>query len=252
LTAIVTSFVNRPYDTRVRDVIQRAAICACAAAVLVAAPAASGVSLRTITITLSGNGNALWKLDSSRDTSRLALEYHWHGTLTFDVPPGPLNDTQHRRLTVASAATFAATWSGHYTSKKADGHSTCRYAGTRVKARLSAKLAKGRAGNTLELTLHPRAGHGFFSDKGHRAVVRCSAGVFQRAPAHFAPSWFFRDNLQDHGRLTSDTAVIVLPSKLLPNGSAKVAFPKETGRNDSVALGHIKWSNNGQTAVSAR
>jgi hypothetical protein len=103
------------------------------------------------------------------------------------------------------------------------------------------------------LTFHPRgAEDGYFPDKGHRAFVRCSSGTVQSAPPHFAPSWFFRDNLQDHGRLTSDTAIIVLPSKLLPSGSAKVIFPKEIGRNDSVAVGRIKWSNNGVTAVRAR
>ena len=249
----MTSFVCRPYDTRVRDGIQRAAICACAAVLLVAAPPASGVSQRTITITLSGSGTALWKLDSTRETSRLALDYRWRGTLTFDVPAGPLTDPRHRHLSVASAATLVARWSGHYTSKKADGSSSCTYKGTNVKARVSAKLAKGRTANTLELTLHPRGTpDGFFSDKGHGAVVHCSAGVVQTAPPHFAPSWFFRDNLQDHGRLASDTAIVILPSRLLPNGSARVAFPKEKGRNDSVALGHLKWSNSGATTVRAR
>jgi hypothetical protein len=218
-----------------------------------AAPAASGVAQRTITITLSGAGKALWKLDSTRETGRLALEYRWHGTLTFNVPIPPLTDPRHRRLTVASTGTFAATWSGRYTSKKADGSSSCRYRGTNVKARVTAKLAKGRAGNTLELTLHPRGSDtGFFSDKGHGARVRCSAGVLQRAPSHFAPSWFFRDNLQDRGRLTSDTVVIVLPSRLLPAGSARIAFPNERGRNDSVAVGNLKWSNSGETAIRVR
>jgi hypothetical protein len=253
LTAIVTSLVCRPYDTRVRDVIQRAAMCACAAVLLAAAPPASGVSQRTITITLSGTGKALWKLDSTRETGRLALDYRWRGTLTFAVPTGPLTDPRHRRLTVASVATLVANWSGQYTSKKSDRASSCTYKGTNVKARVSAKLAKGRTANTLELTFHPRGTlDGFFSDKGHGAIVRCGAGVVQTAPPHFAPSWFFRDNLQDHGRLTSDTAIVVLAGKLLPNGSARVAFPTERGRNDSVALGHLKWSNSGTTVVRAR
>jgi hypothetical protein len=249
----VTSFVCRPYDTPVRDVIQRAAVCACAAVVLAAAPAASGISQRTVTITLAGSGKALWKLDSSREKSRLALGYRWHGTLTFDVAAGPLNDPKHRRLSAASGGTLVASWSGRYTSKRADGSASCRYTGANVKARVGARLAKGRAADTLELTLHPRGAEGgFFSDKGRGAVVRCSLGTIQTAPPHFAPSWFFRDNLQDHGRLSSDTAIVVLPGGLLPNGSTRVAFPRETGRNDSVALGHIRWSNNGATVVRAR
>lgn len=240
------------YDTRVRDVIQRAAVCACAGVLLAAAGPASGVAQRMVTITASGNGRALWKLDSSRETSRLSLEYRWHGTLTFDVASAPLNDPRHRRLSAASVGTLVASWSGRYSSKKAgEGTSACRYAGTNAKARVTAKLAKGRAANTLELTLHPR-GTGFFPDKGRRAVVRCSAGTVQSAPPHFAPSWFFRDNLQDHGRLTSDSAIVVLPGRLLPNGSMKVAYPNEKGRNDSLAVGHLKWTNSGVTTVRAR
>src|SRR2546430_2226055 len=63
--------VARAYDTPVRDVIQRVAVCACAAVVLVIAAPASGVSQRTISVTLSGGGTALWKLESSRETDRL-------------------------------------------------------------------------------------------------------------------------------------------------------------------------------------
>jgi hypothetical protein len=118
---------------------------------------------------------------------------------------------------------------------------------------VTAKLAKGRAGNTLELILHPRgARHGFFSDKGHGATVSCSSTSGANGPSHFAPSWFFRDNLQDHGRLSSDTAIIVLPGSLLPSGAATVAFPKERGRNNSIALGRLAWSNRGETAARSR
>jgi hypothetical protein len=243
----------RPYDTRVRDVIHRVAMCACAAVVLAVPGPAGGVSQQTLTVTLFGSGKAFWKLDRSGETSRLAVQYSWHGTLTFDVASRPLTDPRHRRLSATSTGTLVASWSGRYTSKKAGHIATCRYTGKRARARVSARLAKGRAANTLELTLHPRgAEDGFFPDKGHRAVVRCSSGTVQSAPPHFAPSWFFRDNLQDHGRLTSDTAIVVLPTRLLPSGSAKVIFPKEIGRNDSVAVGRIKWSNHGVTAVRAR
>ena len=242
----------RPYDTPVRDVVQLAAACACAAVVLLSPTAASGLSQRTVTVTLAGGGKAFWKLDSSRETSRLTLKYHWHGALSFAVPPPVLADPKHRRLSVSSAGTLVGTWTGQYRTRKSGRLTTCTYRGSKVKSRVTAKLAKGRARNTLELTLHPRAGRGFFSDKGRRATVRCTNQYVQRAPSHFAPSWFFRDNLQDHGRFTSDTAVIVTPSRLLPRGSATVAFPDEKGRNDSVALGHLAWSNRAETAVRAR
>jgi hypothetical protein len=249
----VTPFVCRPYDTRVRTVIQRAVLCAFASVLLLSPGGASGLSQRTVTITLHGGGKAFWKLNSSRETSRLALSYRWHGALTFGVALPVLNDPKHGRLTVSTAATFVASWTGSYRSRKGDTVTTCKYRGANVRSRVTAKLAKGRAANTLELTLHPRvAGHGFFSDKGRGAAVRCSSGYTQSAPSHFAPSWFFRDNLQDHGRLSSDSAVIVLPSKLLPHGASTVAFPNERGRNDSVALGHLAWNNRAETAVRAR
>ena len=228
-----------------RDVVNRAAAVACALLILSPA-AASGASQRTITLTLFGNGKAFWKLDSDHETGRLSLRYHWHGTLSFAVP-------KQKRLSASSVGTLVASWSGQYRTKKNGSLTTCTYRGTRVKARVRARLAKGRARGTLELTLHPRAAEGgFFADKGRGAVVRCSNGYRQSAPSHFAPSWFFRDNLQDHGRFTAETAVIVVPVKLLPHGSATVAFPNEKGRNDSIALGHLAWSNRGQTALRAR
>jgi hypothetical protein len=226
-------------------------LCPCVVVFLAAAsPPASGVSERTVTITLFGGGKALWKLDNSREHSRLALNYHWHGTLRFAVGVPLLNDPAHRGLAVRSTAILVAAWTGDSSTTKVGETSSCKYGGVKVRTRITAKLAKGRAGNTLEVILHPRsAQRGFFSDLGHGATVRCTSSYGARGPSHFAPSWFFRDNLQDHGRLTSDTAIIVLPSALLPHGSATVAFPKETGRNNSVALGHIAWSNRAETAV---
>ena len=219
--------------------------------IVVAAPA-SAVSERTVTIALFGNGKALWKVSNTRETSRVALKYQWHGLLRFVAPVAQLQDPSHRGLSARSAGTLVASWTGDYMSTKADNLSSCRYRGTRVTATVRATLAKGRAGNTLELRLHPRSGHGFFSDKGRRAVVRCNAGYHQEAPSHFAPSWFFRDNLQDHGRMTSDTAIIVLPSTLFRSGEATVAFPSERGRNNSVAVGRIAWNNRAETAVHIR
>ncbi len=229
-------------------------LCACIAVLLAAgAEPAFGVSERTVTITLFGSGKALWKLDNSRAHSRLALDYHWHSTLRFAVAVPLLNDPAHRGLSVRSTATLVAAWTGHSSSTKLGETSSCKYRGVNVKAHVTAKLAKGRAGNTLEVILHPRgAQRGFFSDRGHGATVRCSSAYGARGPSHFAPSWFFRDNLQDHGRLSSDTAIIVLPSALLPYGSATVAFPKERGRNNSVALGRIAWNNRAETAVRTR
>ncbi len=226
-------------------------LCACIAVFLAAATApASGVSERTVTITLFGSGKALWKLDNSREHRRLALDYHWHGTLRFAVGIPLLNDPAHKGLSVSSNATLVAAWTGHSSSTKLGETSSCKYRGLKVRAPVTARLAKGRAGNTLEVILHPRGAH-FFSDRGHGATVHCSSAYGAGGPSHFAPSWFFRDNLQDHGRLSADTAIIVLPSTLLPYGSATVAFPNERGRNASAAIGRIAWSNRAETAVRA-
>jgi hypothetical protein len=220
--------------------------------VIVGAQPASGVSQRTVTIALFGNGKALWKLNNNREKSRVSLEYHWHGVLRFVASDAVLRDPSHKHLSAESTGALVASWSGNYTSSTAGRVATCEYGGAKVKAPIRATLAKGRAGNTLEVRFHPRLERGFFSDKGRRAFVRCSAGFTQSAPAHFAPSWFFRDNLQDHGRLSSDTAIIVLPSTLLPSGKATVAFPDERGRNNSVAVGRIAWNNRAETAVRAQ
>jgi hypothetical protein len=251
---VTSHFDCAAYDTPMRALRSRSFTLVLFAYIAVflaaAADPAPGVSKRAVTITLFGNGKALWKLDNSREHSRLALDYHWHGTLRFAVAVPALSDPAHRRLSVHSTATLVAAWTGHSSSTKLGETSSCKYRGVKVRAHVIAKLAKGRAGNTLEVILHPRsAQRDFFSDRGHGATVRCSSAYGSRGPSHFAPSWFFRDNLQDHGRLSSDTAIIVLPSKLLPDGSATVAFPKETGRNNSVALGRIAWNNRAETAV---
>jgi hypothetical protein len=164
-----------------------------------------------------------------------------------------LADPQHRHLSASTRGTLTATWSGRYRSRRGDVVFTCTYTGTNAAARVTAKLAPGRRRNTVELRLHPRGPEQrFFPDRSRRAAVRCSPGLVQTKAPHFSPSWFFRDNLQDHGRLSSDTAIIVLPNAILPSGSATVAFPSEQGRNDSPALGHLAWNNTAQTAVLAR
>jgi hypothetical protein len=233
----------------VRGLVQRAAVCASALVLLLTVAPAAAVSQRRVTFAVSGSGKAFWKLDSKSDTGRLSLRYRWHGTVGFAIPRGRLRDPQHRGLTVARSATLYASWSGTYRGRRSGVLTTCTYSGSKVRAAVVARIAAGRAKGTIELTFHPRAGSGFFRDRGGRAAVRCGGKAVQSAPLHFAPSWFFRDNLQDHGRLTSQHAVLVLPGTLLPRGSATISFPLERGSNDSVALGHLGWNNRGTTSV---
>jgi hypothetical protein len=233
----------------VRRLVQRAGVCACASLSLLTVAPAAAVSQRRVTFAVSGSGKAFWKLDSKGDTGRLFLSYRWHGLIGFDITPARLRDATHRGLTVTHRATLFASWSGTYRGRRSGVFTTCTYSGTKVHAAVVARLATGRAKGTLELTFHPRAASGFFRDRGGRATVGCSGKAQQSAPLHFAPSWFFRDNLQDHGRLTSQSAVLVLPATLLPRGSATISFPLERGSNDSVALGHLGWNNRGTTSV---
>jgi hypothetical protein len=237
----------------VRLLTHGALLCALTSVLLLLPAGASGEAERAVTVTLYGSGKAFWKLNGSRETGRVALTYRWHGALTFHVAPSVLRDRKHRALTASSATTLVASWTGTYRHKRGDALTTCSYSGAKVKARVTATLARGRADNTVELRFHPRGDRGgFFSDRGRGAVIRCSAGYTQTAPLHFAPSWFFRDNLQDHGRMSSGNAVIVLQSTLLPRGSATVAFPNEKGSNDSPAVGRLAWSNRAETAVRVR
>ena len=234
-----------------RGLVQRVGVCACASLFLLAVAPAAAVSQRRVTLAVSGDGKAFWKVQSGSETGRLALRYHWHGTVGFDIPRGALRDASHRGLTVEHPATLSASWTGIYRDRRSGVLTTCRYSGSKVRAAVVARLAKGRAKGTLELTFRPRGGSGFFRDRGGRASVRCDRRADQSAPLHFAPSWFFRDDLQDHGRLTSQRAVLVLPATLLPRGSSEISFPLERGRNDSVALGHLGWNNHGTTSVEA-
>jgi len=219
----------------------RAAGWVAAVVVLVGVTPAAAVSQRRVTINVSGSGKAFWKLDGKSETARLALRYRWFGTIAFDMRTGgPLSATR--------ATTLTAGWSGTYTDKVGGVLLTCTYGGAHVRTAVTAKLARGRGANTLELTFHPRGGRGFFAG-GSR---QCGGRAGPSAPPHFAPSSFFRDNLQDHGRLTTDTAILVVPATLLRGGEATIAFPNEQGRNDSVALGHLGWDNRGTTTVTSR
>ena len=87
----------------------------------------------------------------------------------------------------------------------------------------------------------------------HLFQSRCQQpGATQSAPPHFAPSWFFRDNLQDRGRFSSQTAVLVLPARLFTRGKATLTFPFERGRNDAGAVARLAWHNRGTVTIRSR
>ena len=209
--------------------------------VLASALPASAASRHRVTLAVSGSGTAFWKLDGNKETAHLALRYRWFGTIALDLPTSG-------RLSATRPATLTAGWSGTYTDKVGGVLLTCTYGGAHVRSAVTAKLARGRKANTLELTFRPRGSRGFFA----AGRGECEGGTGPSVPPHFAPSSFFRDGTQDHGRLTSDIAILALPATLLPDGKATVVFPFEQGRNDSPALGHLGWNNRGTTTVAVR
>jgi hypothetical protein len=129
-------------------------------------------------------------------------------------------------------------------------YTTLFRSGVNVPRRVTATLTNGKRGS-LQLVLGAR-GRGFFPSRGNGATVSCSSHVGARGPTHFEPEWLFRDALQDHGRLSSDTAVIVVPSRLLPRGSLTVRFPRETGSVVQPLRPRLTWNNSGRVTLRAR
>ena len=91
----------------------------------------------------------------------------------------------------------------------------------------------------------------YFAAKTNGATVSCSTPYGDNGPTHFDPGWLFRDTITDHGQFSSTSAVIVVPSKLLPRGSVAVTFPYEVGKRMSPFAGNLHWSNVGHLSVRA-
>src|SRR5207247_8058448 len=154
------------------------------------------------TPTLSASGKASWSSDGGADRAQLALRYSWHGTLKFSIPAGVLKHPAGARFSVPGSATLVASWAGELRGVRLGEAYRCAYRGANVPGRVSATLANGGVRGRLRLVLHAR-GKGFFPANANGGTAGCSS-----TPTHFEPAWLFRDNLDDHGRLTSDTAVI--------------------------------------------
>jgi hypothetical protein len=207
-----------------------------------AAPAV-GAAARTIVVTLGATGAARWSSDGVADTARLTLSYRWNGRFTFSVPA-------RGKFTARAATTLRAGWSGRSSGTGTSGSYRCTYRGADVPGRVTATLSNGTRGS-LQLVLGARDS-GFFSSQGNTATVSCTSRVGARGPTHFEPEWLFRDSLQDHGRFSSDTAVLVVPSRLLPHGSVTVGFPREAGTVAQPLRPRLTWRNSGRVTLSAR
>lgn len=218
----------------------------------VAAP--STQASRVVTVQLTNTGVATWSLDGPDDKSTLALRYNWRGTLKFTIPTRVLKDPAAARFKVNGRTTLRGNWDGVYDGRKLTGLDAgpykCAYKGVNVAAPVSAILQNARRKGMLKLTLHPRTVSGtFFPMKGEGATVNCTTGRGELGPPHFGPNWLFRDTVTDHGFLTADTAVIDVPSKLLPRRTLSVVFPREVGRRNSEFTGNLRWQNRGKLVL---
>jgi hypothetical protein len=216
-----------------------------------AAAPASGAAARTVAIDLSASGKASWSTDGDVDHAQLGLTYRWHGTVTFSVPAAVLRHPARARFAVPGSATLTARWSGALRGERLGEQYRCVYRGANVHGRVTATLSNGRLRGSLRLVLHAR-GKGFFPPVGSGATATCSSRIGSGGPTHFGPAWLFRDNLEDHGRLTSNTAVLTVPAALLPRGSAIVTFPHEAGRVDQPLRPKLVWNNSGRLRLDAR
>lgn len=207
-----------------------------------AAAPADGAAARTSTIALGATGAARWSSDGGADKSRLTLSYRWAGSLTFAVPA-------HGSFTAHATTTLRASWTGRLSGQNSSGSYACTYKGVNVPGRVTATLTNGKHGS-LKLVLGARGG-GFFPSRGNGTTVSCNSHVGARGPTHFEPEWLFRDAFQDHGRLSADAAVIVVPSAFLRRGSATVTFPSEIGKVDQPLRPKLTWNNKGRLTLRA-
>jgi hypothetical protein len=228
---------------------------------LTAATAASTarVATKTVTIHLAGSGVGNWSVDSPSDLGKSALSYSWRGVLKFKIPTAALKKPATRKFRVPSSTTLVASWDGVLEGQKltgfAQGPYRCEYHGKGVKAAVTALLTNGVKRGTLDLFLHPRAQEQFFAPTGEGATVNCTTNYGAEGPPHFGPNWLFRDttSVRNGNRywMTSNTAIITVPTKLLPRGSAKLVFPREVGGRDSPFIGKLNWKNLGKLVVRA-
>jgi hypothetical protein len=235
--------------------------------ILVALPAGAAARLarsapatKLVTVRLSGSGVGTWSVDSPNDRGQSALKYSWSGTLKFKVPTRVLKSpTTAKKLNVPGRATLVASWNGVLTGEKLSGFAAgpyrCEYHGHGVRAPVSASLTRGPK-RTFNLTLHPRGQEEFFAAKSDNSTVNCTTAYGENGPPHFGPNWLFRDTTSfrsgNRYYMTSNTAIISVPSKLLPRGTEKIAFPREVGSRNSPFVGKITWKNLGKLVVRAR
>jgi hypothetical protein len=236
-----------------RTILLLAILAYLAVGVPAAAPAPEATT-RAVSFTLNGSGVATWSVDWPKEKGQEALRDTWRGTFRFNVPTRVFKNPSRAKFSVRSRGTLRGSWtgllSGEVVEGFAEGPYRCEYKGSNVPAAVTATLSNGQVRGRVILTL--RAVSGFFPSSGGGATINCISPYGRTAPPHFDPSWLFRDSVTVRGRLTRDTAIISVPSKVLPRGTSKVGFPYEVGARDSNFTGNVRWRNRGVLNVRAR
>lgn len=208
------------------------------------APAAQRHAARTVTFHLSDSGVGNFSNLSETERSQTAIKYSWTGVAAFKVPA-------RKTFSVLSKATLVGTWTGDYRGTRFAGQPNpgdfhCTYAGKNVKITVTAQLVTDGA-RKVDVVLTRNTG--FFPAA---TGANCSNEVGTEGPSHFSPSWLFRDTVTDHYRLSSSTAVLVLPRTVLNGGTATAKFPNEVGSNTITLKGKVSWHNVGRLRATVR
>jgi len=233
-----------------------AATVVCLAVAVPAATPAPEAAARKVTFNLTGSGLGTWTIEWPKEKGQQAMRYNWRGAIAFNVPARVLKNPGRTKFRVRAKATLRGSWTSVLTGTVfegfAEGPYRCEYKGSNVTTQVAAELSNGKARGKLLITL--KAGRsGFFSPTGPGATINCISPYGRQEVAHYSPAAFFRDAYTDQrGQLTKATATISLPSKVLPRGTSKVAFPLEVGARDSTYTGNTRWKNHGVVTVKTR
>ena len=182
----------------------------------------SAAARRSGSSTADGHGTALAHLPLARHVG-------------FDVARALLRDASHRGSTVTRRATLSRAGAAPTAAGGAACSTTCTYSGSKVRAAVIARLATGRAKDTLELTFHPRAAAA--ASSATAAVARSSAAAAGQSRAH-------RSTSRRPGSSATTCRITggsrrTAPSSSLPRDAAAARLgddrvPARGGRNDSV------------------
>jgi hypothetical protein len=236
-----------------------ALLCAALACLAVAVPSATPApeaAAKKVRFTLTGSGLGTWTIDWPKEKGQQAMKYNWSGALAFNVPARVLKNPGKVRFRVQAKGTLRGSWTSVLTGTVfegfAEGPYRCEYKGSNVTTPVVAQLSNGKTRGRLLITL--TAGRtGFFNPAGPGASISRISPYGRQEPAHYSPAALFRDAYTDaRGQMTKTTATISFPSKALPRGTTKVAFPLEAGARDSTYTGNTRWRNRGVVTVRAR